>query len=137
MFTLSSKSVYGTRALVELAQHYRSGPLQIKDIAARNDIPQHYLEQILSTLRRSGLVRSYRGARGGYELARHPDEVRLIDVLVELEGPLVISTLPAGDDVLSFLWSGLESHLRDFLSKSLGDVLRDKPAVRRDEDFMI
>ena len=75
MFTLSAKAIYGVTAVVELAQHYRSGPIQIRDIASRHEIPQHYLEQILSTLKRSGLVRSYRGARGGYELTAPPDSI--------------------------------------------------------------
>jgi Rrf2 family protein len=68
---LSCKSEYALLALLELAAHYgNSEPLQIRQIAAQQNIPDRYLEQLLATLRRCGLVRSQRGAKGGYLLAR-------------------------------------------------------------------
>jgi Rrf2 family transcriptional regulator, cysteine metabolism repressor len=137
VFSLSSKAVYGVAALLELAASYRAGPLQIRDIAERNKIPQHYLEQILAGLKKSGLLRSYRGAQGGYELAKHPDTVRLIDILAELEGPLKIT--PGGEvaESLAFLWDDLEDHIATYLTRSLGQILREKRARRGDQDFII
>ncbi|HKK47841.1 MAG TPA: Rrf2 family transcriptional regulator [Alkalispirochaeta sp.] len=137
MFSLSSKAIYGVTALVELSHHYRSGPVQIRDIATRHEIPQHYLEQILSALKRTGIVRSYRGARGGYELTRHPDTISLLDVLTELEGPLGIATNQQGREPLAVLWDGLQDHIREFLTQSLGDLIRLQAAATTDADFMI
>jgi len=84
---LSSRSRYGFRAILELAVEYGKGPLQIKAIADREDISNKYLEQLIALLKGSGLVRSVRGPRGGYELTRPPAEVRLDEVFRTLEGP--------------------------------------------------
>ena len=84
---LSCKSEYALLALLELATHYQSGePLQIRQIAAQQNIPDRYLEQLLASLRRCGLVRSQRGAKGGYVLARDPWKITLLDVMCCLEG---------------------------------------------------
>lgn len=84
---LSCKSEYALLALLELATHYNDGePLQIRQIAAEQNIPDRYLEQLLATLRRSGLVRSQRGARGGYLLSREPWKITLLDVVDCIEG---------------------------------------------------
>jgi len=84
---LSTKSEYALLALLELTSHYSTGePLQIRQIAADQSIPDRYLEQLLAILRRSGLVRSQRGAKGGYLLAREPRNISLLDVLSCVEG---------------------------------------------------
>ena len=84
---LSCKSEYALLALLELAAHYQSGePLQIRQIAARQSIPDRYLEQLLASLRRHGLVRSQRGAKGGYLLARGPWQITLLDIVDCIEG---------------------------------------------------
>ncbi len=83
---LSSRTRYGTRALFDLAYHAGGGPACVRDIAARQDIPARFLEQVLSDLRRAGLVESRRGARGGYVLARGPSEVTLGEVVRAIEG---------------------------------------------------
>ena len=85
---LSTRSRYGVRALLELAINYNKGPLQIKVIAEREKISNKYLEQLVSVLKTSGLVLSVRGPKGGYVLARPPEEINLSDVFVVLEGPL-------------------------------------------------
>jgi Rrf2 family protein len=84
---LSCKSEYALLALLELAEHYNGGePLQIRQIASEQNIPDRYLEQLLATLRRSGLVRSQRGAKGGYLLAREPRKITLMEVVSCIEG---------------------------------------------------
>jgi Rrf2 family protein len=82
------RSDYGARAVIDLAQHFNQGPIQSADIAARQLIPEAYLEQLMTTLRKSGLIRSTRGPHGGHELARAPAEIRFADVVAALEGPL-------------------------------------------------
>ena len=84
---LSCKSEYALLALFELAQHYNTGePLQIKQLATQQDIPERYLEQLLATLRRCGLVRSQRGAKGGYLLGREPWTITLLEAIDAIEG---------------------------------------------------
>ncbi|MGI0491093.1 RrF2 family transcriptional regulator [Alkalinema pantanalense CENA528] len=84
---LSCKSEYALLALLELAVRYRSSePLQIRQISAQQNIPDRYLEQLLAILRRGGIVKSQRGAKGGYLLAREPWKISLFDVLNCLEG---------------------------------------------------
>ena len=84
---LSCKCEYALLALLELATQYNEGePLQIRQIATQQNIPDRYLEQLLATLRRGGLVKSQRGAKGGYILAREPWKITLLEVLNCLEG---------------------------------------------------
>ncbi|AFZ24094.1 rrf2 family protein, putative transcriptional regulator [Cylindrospermum stagnale PCC 7417] len=84
---LSNKSEYAILALLELATCYPKGePLQIREIAALQHIPSRYLEQLLATLRRQGLIKSIRGAKGGYVLAREPGKITLLDALNCMEG---------------------------------------------------
>ncbi len=85
---ISTKGDYGVRALVELAHHYGEGPLQSAEIAARQDIPEPYLDQLLTTLRRARFIRSVRGPQGGHALIREPGELKLSEVVVALEGSL-------------------------------------------------
>src|SRR5205085_3441842 len=82
----SMKTEYGVRAIVELAANVGRGSLQSSEIARRQGIPGPFLDQVLMTLRRAGLVNSMRGPRGGHQLARRPDDVRLDEVIACLEG---------------------------------------------------
>jgi Rrf2 family cysteine metabolism transcriptional repressor len=74
--------------MVQLGRHFGSGPASLAEIAAEEDLPRAYLEQLAFVLRDSGLVSSTRGAHGGYELARAPREIAMSEVLRALEGPL-------------------------------------------------
>lgn len=84
----STKSRYGLRIMLELALFYNKKLLQVKDIAKKENIPEKYLEQILSVLRTAGLIKSIRGARGGYFLAKEPNKITVYDVVSKLEGSL-------------------------------------------------
>jgi Rrf2 family cysteine metabolism transcriptional repressor len=85
---LSTRARYGTRALLDLAQHQWNEPVQLKDIASRQNISLHYLEHIITPLVGAGIVRSTRGARGGLQLVRHPRELKLSEVVQLLEGAI-------------------------------------------------
>lgn len=74
--------------MVQLGRHHGQGPASLAEIAAEEDLPRAYLEQLVMSLRDAGLVRSTRGAHGGYQLARDPGEIRMGEVLRALEGPL-------------------------------------------------
>jgi Rrf2 family cysteine metabolism transcriptional repressor len=85
---ISTKGRYGTKALLDLALHHSEGPVPIREIARRQGIPVHYLERLLTPLISARLIGSIRGARGGLKLLRYPKDIRLIDVVRLLEGPL-------------------------------------------------
>lgn len=83
----SAKTEYGLVSLLELAAiHGQGGVLQVGEIAQRQAIPDRYLEQMLTSLRRASILRSIRGPKGGYQLARPPAEIRVAEVLAALEG---------------------------------------------------
>ena len=84
---LSSKTDYGLRALIDLALHAHGLPVQSHDIAARQGIPESYLNQLLILLRRAGLIRSVRGPQGGHQLSRATHTITLADIVGALDGP--------------------------------------------------
>ncbi len=87
---VSTKGDYGIRALIELAHHYgESKPTQSAEIAARQGVPESYLEQLLTTLRRAGFIRSVRGPQGGHALIRDPGTVPVSEVVAALEGSIL------------------------------------------------
>jgi Rrf2 family cysteine metabolism transcriptional repressor len=88
MISITSKSPYAVRALVELHRHGDSGPVPIAELARRGDIPVQFLEQLFATLRRAGLLRSQRGVKGGYSFARPAEEIPVLEVVELLDGPL-------------------------------------------------
>jgi Rrf2 family transcriptional regulator, cysteine metabolism repressor len=85
---VSTRGEYGVRAMVALAHHYGDGPMSIAEIARQSNVPAAYLEQLIAPLRRAELVKSRRGARGGYVLSRTPEEIRVGDVYRVMEGPV-------------------------------------------------
>jgi Rrf2 family protein len=85
---ISTKGDYGVRALIELSHHFGEGTIQSAEIAARQRIPEPYLDQLLTTLRKAGFIRSVRGPQGGHALVKAPDEIRLSEVIQSLEGSL-------------------------------------------------
>jgi len=85
----STKGRYGTRAMLDLALNYGKGPVPLKKVAERQEISEKYLDQLVMSLKTIGLVRSIRGARGGYVLAKPPAQIKLSEVIRTLEGPVV------------------------------------------------
>ena len=90
MLRISTKGYYGVRLMLELALNYQKGLVLLKDIAKRQNISEKYLEHIVVSLRATGLILSYRGAHGGYSLAKSPSEITLKDIIQVLEGPIFV-----------------------------------------------
>jgi Rrf2 family protein len=88
---LSTRSRYGTRFMIELAMHYGEGPIDLKDIAHRQDMPEKYLGNLILPLKTAGLIHSTRGAHGGYALSRPPASINMSDILGALEGSLSLA----------------------------------------------
>jgi len=85
---ISTKGRYGLRALIDLSMNTSDRPVLLADIARRQGLSKRYLERLFTLLRASGLIRSVRGAAGGYILDKHPAEIKISDVLEILEGPI-------------------------------------------------
>jgi len=85
---LSTKGRYGTRALLDLALHWGEGLVQLKDIARRQEIPLPYLEHLITPFVAAGIIKSTRGPQGGVSLLKHPQEIRLSEVIQLLEGSI-------------------------------------------------
>ena len=85
---VSSKAHYGLRAMTELARAYGRGPIALSEVARVEHLSLGYLEQLVATLRRAGLVEGMRGASGGYRLARPPSAITVGEIYRALEGPI-------------------------------------------------
>jgi len=131
---LSTKGRYGVLAMVELALHYGQGPVSIKEISEKQKFSDSYMEQLFSTLKNSGLVRSLRGAHGGYVLARDPSDITVGDIIRALEGPIELAECINENDnydcvkSLECLTKGLWEDMRDSINdvidhRSLQDLL--------------
>ena len=83
---ITTKTRYGTRAMVDIGEHYGRGPVSLRELAERQGVSMKYMEQIVPLLKASGLIRSARGAQGGYVLAKEPREISLHDIVHALVG---------------------------------------------------
>ena len=93
---LSTRSRYGSRAMLDLALHFGEEPIALKDVARRQGVSERYLENIMTVLVASGLAMSVRGKQGGFRLAKPPQEMRLGDIVQAVEGSL--APAPCVDD---------------------------------------
>jgi Rrf2 family protein len=125
---ISTKGDYGMRAAIDLARNYDSGdPVQVKDIAERQQIPKDYLSLIMVDLRKGGVVESIRGPRGGYRLSRPPADVSMGEVLEILEGP--IQLLDCTSETTAAHQCGVQSacnmrNVWSYLTDTIAGVLR-------------
>jgi len=124
---ISTRGRYGLRALMEIAQKPKDTPINIRDISKNQRIPTSYLEQILHRLKKGGLLKSIRGVKGGYILAKNSDKITIKDVVKVLDGPIGVaycdfpnlrekSCIGPRVCASSILWKKLELTIDDFLS---------------------
>lgn len=124
---LTARERYAVRAMASLAASYGEGPRSLAEVAGEQGIPFRYLEHIAQDLKRAGLVRSHRGASGGYELARPPDTITVADVLRALEGDVLPMECGEAPNcyyhdrleacVARPLWRDLQQQIEDSLSR--------------------
>jgi Rrf2 family transcriptional regulator, cysteine metabolism repressor len=143
---VSTRGEYGMRAMVSLARMYGEGPVPLSTIATEASVPPAYLEQLIGQLRRAGLVTSTRGANGGYELSRAPEEVRVGEVYRVMEGPVapmvcVTEDMEPNEDLCPMIdgcatrlvWVKVRDGIVEALdSTTLGDLVQQK----RDTDLL-
>ena len=120
---LSTRTRYGVRAILELAENYDKGPLQLKAIAEHQEISFKYLEQLMAVLKSAGIVRSVRGPSGGYVLAKSPNEINVSDCFNCLEGPVITTECVdnssfctrTADCIARGLWTDVQNTVMDLL----------------------
>ncbi len=138
---LSTRGRYAVMAMADLARHTSEGkssqPVPLGEIAHRQEISQHYLEQLFGKLRRGGLVVAARGPRGGYRLAQPADELRIADIILAVDEPIKATRCRAdsskgclgrtGRCLTHDLWEELGRQIEVFLSSvTLADVLEHR-----------
>ena len=135
---LSTRGRYGTRLMVDLAQHYADGPISLAEIAKRQDLSAKYLEQLIILLKGAGLIQSVRGRRGGYMLARRPEEISVGEIVETLEGKFSVVDCVlepelcyrATDCPTRDIWVGITDMLKKQLfSLNLGYIIKEATPV--------
>ncbi len=122
---ISTKGRYGLMLMIDLALYESTGtPISLKSIAERQGLSDHYLEQLIAPLRNTGLVRSIRGASGGYMLGRSRSTITVADIILTLEGPLALVDEEMNDG-LHELWERLETSILEVMnSLTLQDLIQ-------------
>lgn len=142
---LSTRGKYGFRAILELAINYGSGPIPLKNVSERLDVSQKYLEQLVASLKLAGLVKSVRGAHGGYALARHPSEIKLSEVIRTLEGSIAPSECVNDSKVCPrskfcvtrSVWARMKEAMNGVLeSTTLQDLVEQQKAQEQRDEIM-
>ncbi|WP_053219071.1 cysteine metabolism transcriptional regulator CymR [Virgibacillus senegalensis] len=122
---ISTKGRYGLTIMIELAKNYGNGPVSLKTIAKDNQLSEHYLEQLAAPLRNACLVKSVRGAYGGYILARQPNEITAGDIIRVLEGPITpVEGIEDEEPAKQALWLRVRDAVKNVLDTTTLDDLR-------------
>jgi Rrf2 family protein len=120
---ISAKADYAVRAGIELAGASDEKPVKAERIATAQEIPLNFLENILGELRHAGIVRSHRGADGGFRLAKPADQVSIADIIRAVEGPLEETSYPGSSAALPRVWIAVRASLRNVVEHvTLADV---------------
>ncbi|MCX7746475.1 MAG: Rrf2 family transcriptional regulator [Clostridia bacterium] len=122
---LSTKGRYGLRAMLDLAAHSSGDHVSLNSIAERQNISENYLEQVFSILRKAGLVKSVKGAQGGYVIANHPSNTKVGTILRALEGNLSVvdESLEEGDASLTSIQNCIKINVWDKMNEGLNQVV--------------
>ena len=125
---ISTKGRYGLTIMMELASKFGEGPTSLKSIAEKNGLSEHYLEQLIAPLRNAGLVKSVRGAYGGYILSKEPESISSGDIIRILEGPISPVDFTEEDDPAKRdLWLRIRDSIAEVLdSTMLADLINFK-----------
>jgi Rrf2 family protein len=141
---LSTKGRYGLKAMFELSITQNNGPVSLKVIAKNQNISDQYLEQLFSSLKKAGLVKSVRGAQGGYLLNKEPKDITVGEILTVLEGPVSLSECVIDEDVCKnsnvcvtkSVWEKIKKGIEDVIdSITLQDMINDYNKNKLENDI--
>lgn len=137
---ISTKGRYGLTIMIELARKYGEGPISLKSIAEDKDLSAHYLEQLAAPLRNAGLIKSIRGAYGGYKLAKEATDITAGDVIRVLEGPITpVEGIEDEEAAQQALWMRIRDVVKDVLdTTTLDDLIHhDDQEIQKEYMFYI
>ena len=137
---ISTKGRYGLTIMMELAIKYGEGPTSLKSIAEKNNLSEHYLEQLIAPLRNAGLVKSIRGAYGGYILSKTPADITTGNIIRILEGPISPVDFEEEDDPAKRnLWLRIRDSIANVLdTTTLEDLItyKEESDAESEESYM-
>ncbi len=123
MVTVSSKGIYGLAAMHVLSHATNARVMQVKEIVAMTSLSHSYLEQLLATLRKSGLITSVRGVNGGYKLSKAPSEITVLEIIESLEGALFEVDQNVGSSViLEAFWTDIQKKIQALFLLKLSEI---------------
>lgn len=139
---VSTKGRYGLRAMVDLAEHEAGDAIPIRKISERQNISEQYLEQLFATLRKAKLVKSVRGAHGGYMLNHEPKDISVADIITTLEGPIAPVDCVIESDFCNYidkcvihgLWEELADAINGVIENMTLAELRDKAIQEKQKE---
>ncbi len=138
MSGISSKGMYGLAAMYQLMQGDKDVAVQIKEIADKANIPKNYLEQILVILKREGLVKSIRGANGGYMLEKNPDQILIYDIIDALEGGLCNqASTTNSNEILNLFWEEKQKKVREVFNVPLTELKKFEQQYNKQMMYVI
>ncbi|MHA6260327.1 cysteine metabolism transcriptional regulator CymR [Sporosarcina sp. CAU 1771] len=134
---ISTRGRYGLTVVVALGSKYGEGPIPLRQIALEQSLSEAYLEQLIPPLRNNGIVKSVRGAHGGYMLSRPPSEITSGDVIRILEGPIQpVEGLENGDIPQKELWKRIAEAVREVLDTTTIEDLVQSETDSDSEGYM-
>ena len=120
MAGITAKGVYAVAAMLVLYQHADNNiPLSIEKIANEANVPKNFLEQILVSLKKNGILKSIRGAYGGYLLAKDPSEITIMDIIYSVETQCCEDVCRTDNQALKLFWNDFRAHMQIFLSNPI------------------
>lgn len=134
---ISTKGRYGLTVMIELAKQTGEGPVSLKTIAKEHDLSEHYLEQLVPPLRNAALVKSVRGAYGGYLLTKDPSEITAGDIIRVLEGPITpVEGIEEEEPAQQALWIRIRDAVKDVLDTTTLEYLAKYEQEQDNEPYM-
>ncbi|WP_141433673.1 cysteine metabolism transcriptional regulator CymR [Bacillus sp. 03113] len=134
---ISTKGRYGLTIMIELAKKHGEGPLSLKLIAQMNNLSEHYLEQLIAPLRNAGLVRSIRGAYGGYVLGDEPSKITAGDIIRVLEGPITpVEGIENEEPAKRELWIRIRDAIKNVLDSTTIEDLANHTEDSAPDSYM-
>ncbi|HLS35416.1 MAG TPA: Rrf2 family transcriptional regulator [Bacillota bacterium] len=134
---ITTKGRYGLTIMIELTRNYGKRHVPLKEIAEKHQLSLHYLEQLATSLRNNGLIKSVRGAGGGYLLTKEPNKIIVGDIITALEGPILfVEEMSNEEPAQKALWNKLRNAVKDILDTTTLEDLLAMHQEDKQENYM-
>lgn len=137
MSLLTTKGVYGLMAIIEISKGDRTNPVSLKDISIAIDVSKNYLEQLLNSLRKDGIVGSIKGIKGGYYLSKAIDEITLYDIFNSLENEFNLVSLELENSSYDIFFKEYNKKLKELFMQPLSSIKIDQEQAGKYLNYII